>query len=318
MYSVSNNFYDKSETYLLPLSKVYAGGEIANPGYVDFSSLVKRSVIVKEALPDDEGGNRFTGAFRYDGYSLFDILEKRILKKANEAEYSSVIDLFIEVENNEGDMAVFTWGDIYYPSDLHRIILADSVTRIIPTKTLDMWVLPLKNKVIASGDLLTVRNISDPVKITVRSIKRSFEFRKGLTPLYSEKILLYENSELKDEIFSLPESLNEITYNTIFYGRGRGIHSTTPFTGIMLKEVLRKHFPVTEEKLKKGILCITGADGYRCSVSFSELFNRNDRQEFLIIPLGTGSDGGVFRIFPAADFFSDRAVKSVKSIHLDF
>lgn len=318
MSATSNNFYDKSETYELPLSRVWVGGEISDPGYADFSSLSRRSVIVKEALPDGAGGNRFTGAFRYDGLSLFDILENRVLKKANEAEYPSVIDLVIEVANEAGEKAVFTWGDVYYPTELHRIILADRVTRIIPSKTKDMWELPLTNRVVAAGDLLTVRNISNPVKITVRSIPRSFLLRKGMTPMYSEKISLFENSVPAGEISELPEGFTPLTYETIFYGRGRGIHSTTPFRGIMLKQVLASYFKVTEEKLKKGILCIAGEDGYRCSVSFSELFNRNDRQEFLIMPFSKGADGGLFRIFPAADFFSDRAVKSVSSIHLDY
>jgi hypothetical protein len=54
----------------------------------------------------------------------------------------------------------------------------------------------------------------------------------------------------------------------------------------------------------------------RKTVSFSELFNRNDQQEFLLIRTKPDEDGGLFRIFSAADFFSDRAIKSVSEIHL--
>ena len=128
----TNNFYDNVETYVLPVKELVIEGEIANPGKVDFSNLPKRSVIVKETLLKSEGGDRFTGAYRYDGYSLFDILDKSIIKKANSDEFNSVIDLFIEVENDEGEKVVFSWGEIYYPNNLHKILIASDVARIIP------------------------------------------------------------------------------------------------------------------------------------------------------------------------------------------
>jgi hypothetical protein len=65
-------------------------------------------------------------------------------------------------------------------------------------------------------------------------------------------------------------------------------------------------------------MCIAGVDGYRCALSYSELFNRNDQQEFLLIESKPGEDGGLFRMFAACDFFSDRAVKSINEIHLGF
>ncbi len=72
------------------------------------------------------------------------------------------------------------------------------------------------------------------------------------------------------------------------------------------------------ENLRSGIMCITGQDGYRSALSYSEIFNRNDQQEFLLIKTATGEDGGLFRMFAASDFFSDRAVKSVSEIHLGY
>ena len=120
------------------------------------------------------------------------------------------------------------------------------------------------------------------------------------------------------KIEKLPEDINNETFNTIFYGRGKGIHSTTPFTGILLKELLLKYYPINNKDLQSGIMCFAGMDGYRCAVSYSELFNRNDQQEFLLIKTKTREDGGLFRIFAAADFFSDRAIKSISEIHLGF
>jgi hypothetical protein len=312
---MTNNFYDNTETYPLPLTELTVEGEIENPGTVDFSSLPLRSVIVKEALPDGKGGDRFIGAYRYDGYSLFDILEKRIPAKLNSNEFSPIIDLYIEIENFTGEKAVFSWAEIYYPSSLHRIIIASSVSRIVPSRTKDQWPLPISSKLVAGNDLLSSRNISDPVKITVRSLKKSYQVVQGMSPMYSSSFELYVADTLISQISPLLES-GIVTYGTVFYGRGRGIHSTTPFSGVPLKNVLSEYYPFTEKRLKEGIFAIAGKDGYRCAVSYSELFNRNDQQEMLLIKGSAGEDGGLYRIFPAADFFSDRAIKSLSRIDL--
>jgi hypothetical protein len=315
---VTNNFYDNSETYKLPVKDLIIEGEMTNPGNVDFSEMPLHSVIVKETLLDSTGNDRFTGAFRYDGYSLFDILDKRIIKKANAEEFSPVIDLYVEIENDNGEKVVFSWGEIYYPINLHKIIIASSVSRIVPSRTKELWQLPEKSRIVAATDLVTERNISNPVRITVKSYPESFRVIKGLSPIYSDKIKIYNGKELAGNIFLFPEGIKNVTYNTIFYGRGKGIHSTSPFTGTMLKDMLTGYYPVSRKNLRTGILCITGVDGYRSALSYSEVFNRNDQQEFLLIKTEPGEDGGLFRIFAACDFFSDRAIKSVSEIHLGF
>jgi hypothetical protein len=315
---MTNNFYDNTETFQLPVKDLTIEGEISNPGKVDFSSLAKHSLIVKETLLDSTGSDRFTGAFRYDGYSLFDILEKRIIKKVNYEVFNPIIDLYVEVENDKGDKVVLSWGEIYYPNTLHRILIASAVSRIVPSKTKEMWTLPGESKVVVAGDLITERNISNPVKITVRSYPISFQIVKGMSPMYSPKARLFKEKGIAGEFTSIPGTDKSVTFNTVFYGRGRGIHSTSPFTGSLLKDILVKHYPVTKENLRSGIMCVTGQDGYRCAVSYSEVFNRNDQQEFLLIKTAAGEDGGLFRMFAAGDFFSDRAIKSVSEIHLGY
>jgi hypothetical protein len=249
---------------------------------------------------------------------LFDILERRIIKKSNAGEYSSITDLYIEVENDGGEKTVFSWGEIYYPNNLHKIIIATDVSRIVPSTTNDLWVLPEKSKVVTATDLLTERNISSPVSITVKSFPKSFKMNRGISPMYSPEMKLFSNGKLTGEVVIVPETIKDETFNAIFYGRGRGIHSTTPFTGPMLKAILQEYYPVSRDNLMGGILCIAGVDGYRCSLSYSELFNRNDQQEFLLVKSAPGKDGGLYRIFAACDFFSDRAVKSITEVHLVF
>lgn len=312
---MTNNFYDNTETYPLPVKELIIEGEIENPGKVDFSQLPVHSVIAKETLLDTSGGDRFVGAYRYDGYSLFDILDKRILKKANSAEFKPIIDLYIEVENAKGEKVAFSWGEIYYPNNLHKILIATGVARIVPSRTKNLWPLPASSKIVAGSDLITERNISDPVKITVKSIPKSFVVEQGMSPMYSSDFKLFENERQLAVIGPAVEK-GRITFNTIFYGRGKGIHSTSPFTGLQLKDIIGKYYPITRLNLQSGILCIAGKDGYRSAVSYSELFNRNDQQEFLLVKSDPEENGGLYRIFAACDFFSDRAIKSVSEIYL--
>ena len=312
---LTNNFYDNVETFSLPLNDLYIDGEISNPGTVDLNKLPKRSVIVKEAILDEGGGNKFTGAFRYDGYSLLDILDNIKIIKTNADEFQSVIDLYVEIENASGEKTVFSWGEIYYPNNLHKIILASGVARIVPSKTKDLWVLPKTSKLVCGNDLVTERNLKSPSKITVRSYPKSFKTVKGMSPMFADGFSVFMNNKESVKITDFESGLNTQTYNTIFYGRGRGIHSTTPFNGVFLKSMIAKYFPSTKENLMTGLFCFAGKDGYRMTVSFSELFNRNDQQEFLLVKTPPDEDGGLFRLFPACDFFSDRAIKSLSEVH---
>jgi hypothetical protein len=201
---MTNNFYDNTETFSLPVKDLVVEGEIENPGKIDFSLLKKHSVIVKESLLDSAGCDRFAGAFRYDGYSLFDILEKRIINKSNVKEFNSIIDLYIEVENASGEIVVFSWGEIFYPNNLHKVLIASNVSRIVPSKTKELWVLPEKSRIVSATDLITERNIPEPVKITVRSFPQSFTTIKGMSPLYSSGFALFDKTTRIGEIAEIP------------------------------------------------------------------------------------------------------------------
>lgn len=133
--------------------------------------------------------------------------------------------------------------------------------------------------------------------------------------MYSEAFSLFAENKSPLKITGIPSGVVENTYNTVFYGRGKGIHSTSPFSGVFLKSVLEKYYPLTREDLMTGLFCFAAKDGYRMTVSYSELFNRNDQQEFLLVKSENNEDGGLFRIFPAPDFFSDRAIKSLNEVH---
>jgi hypothetical protein len=312
----NNNFYDNADTYALPGGTIMVEGEIENPGPVKLAGLGKHSVIVKEALLGDDGKNHFTGAYRFDGYSLFDILSSRILKKKNKEEFSPVIDLYVVLENDQGEKVVLSWGEIFYPNNMHKCIVATEVTRIVPGKTGDLWPLPSQRKLVVGNDLLGERNISNPVKITIKTPSRSIPVNKGINPLFSPVIKVRSGTSETGVIDQLGLKASWVTFNTIFYGRGRGIHSTTPFTGVMLKDLLEPFIKPDHLNLRNTMIVIAGLDGYRAVFSLSEVMNRNDQEEVLLVPFNGNEEGGRYRVFPAGDFFSDRAVKAVSEISI--
>jgi len=313
---LTNNFYDNEETFPLVMTQIEVAGEVQNPGFVDFSKLPTHSLIVKETLPGDSE-NKFIGAYRYDGYSLFDILNERILAKKNQDAFPPIIDAYVVIENEAGEKCVISWGEIYYPNHLNEIIIAKSVMRIVPSKTHELWPLPENCKVVVGTDLLTSRNIDKPVKITVKSAICDLEINKGMQPLFSPKVDVFINNEVKMTVTNPPQNIQLINYETTFYGRGRGIHSTTPFNGFMVKNVLAEILKPGTEAYQNSFLIIGAADGYRAVYTYSEIFNRNDQAELLMIYDPQNNDGGAFRLFPAGDFFSDRAIKAVSSIYFE-
>lgn len=312
----NNDFYDDEKTHQLITQKTISiGGEVEKPAKIDLTSLPLRSVIVKEAVLK-KNGNKFIGAYRYDGYSLYDILKNCSIKKKNRKEFGSCIDLYVTVENENGRKVVFSWGEIYYPVNRHEIIIATQVMRIVPSKTKELWPLPKNAKVVVASDLITERNISSPTKIAVHSFPRSYNGKKGLKPLIADtlKFLIEDEKEIS-HYTTLDDSLSAIEYKTVFYGRGRGIHGISSFKGVPIKEVITPEIRVTAQNVQKMLLCFAAPDGYRCTFSYSELVNRNDQSEVLLMELEKGEEGGRFKIFPAGDFFSDRAIKAVNEIY---
>jgi hypothetical protein len=312
----TNDFYDDAETYNLKgKTTIEVTGEISNPGRIDMTILEKRSLIIKEALIEEDS-NRFVGAYRYDGYSLYDILNPFILDKKNKEEFPPIIDLFVEIEDANGNSVVLSWGEIYYPIHRNEIIIATQAARIVPSKTKDLWPLPEDVKLIVGPDLLTERNISNPVRIIIHSADISYPVNRDMSPLFSNKISVMDEMSVVGELSKVPAGITKLTYESVFYGRGRGIHSTTPFNGYLLKEILSSYFKIDKGLIKKGYIVAASIDGYRSVFTFSEIFNRNDQAEVLLIQDPRNQDGGIFRLFPSADFFSDRAVKAVSEIRL--
>lgn len=310
----TNDFYDDAPQNDLKMSTLAIGGEIENPGTVDFSLLPLRQIVVKETAFNGENGN-FIGAHQYEGYSLYDILDKVVLRKKNQDEFPPIIDLYVEIENVVGEKVVLSWGEIYYPIHRHEIIIASKVRRIVPSKTKDLWPLTAESKLVVASDLYTERNISSPVKITVKSSTLKYKIDREIKDLYAGEVKFFNKNSLvntlKDK--TLPED-NFINYGSVFYGRGKGIHGTTPFKGVMVKDFTSDFYKMNQDFLKTGLFIVAAPDGYRAVFTYSEIFNRNDQAEVLIVPMVGVKDLGAYLLYPAADFFSDRSIRCLNEI----
>lgn len=309
----NNDFYDNVPLKEYPCPKIEIAGEVVSPGPVDLSPLPLRQVLVREAILK-EGKETFVGSYVFQGYSLFDILKERFVAKKNAAEFPSVIDLFVVVENGKGEKALFSWGEIFYPITPHRILVAVKAAPIIPSLTKEVWPLPDSPRVVAADDLFSERTVDNPTKITVLSAPMSFKVEKGKSPMNAPAFSLVSAGKTVALFKEPPTEGPFLTMPSVFYGRGKGFHGVTRFSGRPLRSALEKYLPPTAERLRHGCFIVASDDGYRVVFSYSELFNRTDNGEFLLLDKQS-EDGGRFTIYPSPDFFSDRAVKSVKEIH---
>ena len=312
-----NDFYNNTPYTELGTPELTVDGEVLSAGKMALGELPLRTIIYRETRLVD-GKKEFGGAFRYEGYALSDILNTVQLQKKNQAEFNLPLDLLLAVENAAGEKVVLSWGELFYPSVQHRILIAVRAAPIVPTKTGKIWQVPSAPRLICGADLASARNLSAPRRLTVISVPHSFPVTRNIDPLYAGVIQLTgADGRGIGKIRSLPGRAEERTYPECFYGRGMGFHGYEEFQGRLLRDVLAGTFAPTPDTLKKGYFVIVGADGYRIAVSASELYNRNDRNELLLIDRGVGENGGRFSLFPAVDFFSDRAVKAVQEIRYD-
>ncbi len=311
----TNDFFDNEPTFELAGPQVIViEGEVGAAVSIDLKSLPQRSLIIKETQLRD-GEAVFTGAYRYDGASLFDILKGVKVQKKNTEEFNPVIDQYVVIYGASGDSVVFSWGEIYYPVQLHQILIAVNVSRIVPSKSKNQWPLPETTRIIAGNDLVTERNISEPDKIIIRSVGISYKVDRSVKLWAPEMVLTgFDNHPVV--LSKLPPGLQMQNLDQVFYGRGMGIHGITQFRGAWLKDLLVDKLPVTSDRIKSGLFVIAAVDGYRCSMTYSELMNRNDQAGVILMDENNFEQAGKFSCVFGADFFSDRAIKAITEIRV--
>ena len=316
MVMYGNSLYHQKEMVVLEKGSLRIEGEVKSGGEVNLDKYYKHEIIVKESIFDPDSGIQFQGAYRYKGYSLLDLLHPFVLEKKNAETFRPQIDLYVVIENQEGDSVVFSWSEIFHTSLPHQIILATEAAPIVPHKKEVAYDPGRTWKVVAASDLFSFRSLINPVKITVKSFdQKEYKIDREIDPLSSEKVEVYVEKTHAGQIYPILDSSRYVRYYSTFYGMGMGYHPAKYFQGPLLASVLP---PVPEGFDRKwnrtGLVCFAALDGYRTVYSFSELFNRND-QVFPILAITENPlDGGFYRIFHPSDFFADRSVKALTEI----
>ena len=244
----------------------------------------------------------FVGAYRYEGYSLLDILNDRVVAKTHGAGFKPQTDLLVAVENANGDKAVLSWGEIFYPAAPHRVIIAASAAPIIPGETKENWPLAAAVKLVCANDLLSERGILNPTRITVFTAPLDIADKKGLRPLTAANFQVFRPGKPAVTFAAAAATSGKRTFPSVFYGRGKGFHGFQEFTGVLLGKALKSYITLDPETMRRGYLVAAASDGYRIALSCSELFNRNDQAEFLLLDRGDGKRRRALRHFPRPRF----------------
>jgi hypothetical protein len=312
-----NSLYHQSEEIKLAVGSLEIAGEVEAPGLVALKNYYKREVYLKEALFDPDSGIVFTGAYRYRGYSLFDLLHPFVQQKKNMETFRPAIDLYLIVENDKGEKVSFSWSEVFHTTNPHQVLIATEVAPIKPYRREVDYPVGNTWKLVNAGDLFAFRTLENPVKITVLSFdEKEYTIVRDLQPMYSEAISVVSGQAFVGEMEIASDSTQWLKYHTSFYGMGMGNHGNKYFEGPRLIDVMPGGFdPFDANMNRHGLVCMAGIDGYRAIFSFSELFNRVDQVfPILAIPPDT-LDGGYYRMFHPVDFYADRSVKSLAEMY---
>jgi hypothetical protein len=313
--SEGNSPFHRSDEKSLETGSLEIAGEVADPGLVNLTDHYKREIIIKDARPAGGMDVRFKGAYRYRGYSLFDILHPFVIQKKNIEEFRPATDLYIIIENETGSKAVFSWSEIFHTNILHQVIIATEVAPVESYRqdgefeTCEKWM------VVCGTDLFSYRTLENPVKIEIRSFdKKTYVVDRDMDTRHSPSITVIAGNDVTFTI-SKNEKADNISYYSIFYGMGMGYHSVSTFQGPPLDFFIGDKLHLFDEQWNNwGLVCFAGIDGYRAIYSFSELFNRADQVRPILAVSDNNPDDGYYRIFHPASFYADRSVKSLSEI----
>ncbi len=348
--SGSNNFYNQEASATLKGDNLITiNGEVDEVAKIKLSKMPLRSVTVREArisgdhfkgeiidsvgfkysTPTKENpaqiapngapsiskdGIDFYGTYRYDGYALCDILSEIKVNKESKEEFWPPVDLYIEVRNDRGDCTVFSWGELFYSADMYGIVIAKRVTRVMTGKTGELWSIPSQTQLVVSSDLFSERNIPNPTTITIKSLKGNYIVNRDST-LFLEHPKYFtikdQSNQTLATISTFSDTIPTISYPAIYYGHGMGYKGEREFKGQMLRDYLTPFLSKYDSKiLREGLVSISGIDGYRSSFSISEIINRNDQREVLLMDN--------YSIYAGCDAFADRSIKGLTEIRIIF
>ena len=309
---------DNATTNKGPTSKEFVPGsirvegEVESPLTVGLQQLPLRSFSVREVEFDSGGKPRFKGAYAYTGYSLYDILSPVKIDKKNKKEFTPLLDVYFVVSNDKAEKAVFSWGEIFYSRNNFRVLISKSVKSINPSKLKTQWPLPGVPRLICADDLYNARSIDNPSKITVKSFG-------GTVPvgpkedMYSATVTVV-SEQGTTTIDQIEPSIHPRGFTYSGYGHGMGNKGVSTIEGYPLREVFPMKAP--NNILRGGLAVVSAKDGYRSVFSVSEIWNRNDMNDILLVDRKDSKSDGRYTLFIPSDFFVDRDVKAVNKIEI--
>lgn len=309
---ISPSFFDDSELKEYSIQSILVDGEVENPGAVDLQMLPLNNFPAKTVVYGKDK-NKFIGSYFVSGYSLFDIINQKKVKKLNEAEFKPAVDLYVIVENDKGEKAVFSWGELFYSKNNYRAVITKSIRAINPSKMKMKWPLPEPPSFVCGDDAYNFRSISNPTKITVKSFAGNYS-KERIKEIYTPEFSFVSggvNVAVKDI-----SGIEKRKFRGLGYGHGMGWKGAEEVEGFVFKDVMNKYMPIDEKQIASTILCISAKDGYRVTYSLSEIVNRNDMNDFLLIEKNGSLEEGKYNLFATPDFFVDRNVRSVEKIEI--
>ena len=316
-YKNGNSLFHQTDETELKVGNLTVEGEVKNPGEVKFRKLYKREVFYKQATMGDSGKVDFVGAYRYRGYSLFDVLNPFIVEKKNLEEFRPATDLYIVIENDKGENVTFSWNEVFFNPVAHQVIIATEMAPIKPYKREVDY--PVGNiwKVVSAGDLFAHRELENPCRIIIKSFdKKFYEINRNLEDRYSPKVDIFVDNNLKRTICADEQFTDEVTYNAVFFGLGMGHHDTPTFRGFPLLPCVEEYFAADAASwLRNGVVCVAGVDGYRAIYSVAELFNRVDQVRPLLAISDDQQKSGHYRIYHPMAFYGDFSVRNLAELY---
>jgi hypothetical protein len=316
----TNSLFDQSETKSYSIKSVWVQGEVETPGPVDLTKLPLRNVAIKE-IGAEEGKRVFKGAYYVSGYSLYDILNSKKFKKAPQNTFVPPVDLYALVENDLGEKVPFSWGEIYYRNGFD-ILITKSIQAINPTRSKATWPLPKVPRLVCATDLLNYRFIENPTKITVISFNQETPKEKP-KEIYSPGFKIIPHMGTGEvTITEIRNSVGKRTYFDIGYGHGMGFKGAQEISGYLIKDIIadsanpKWNLESERSRVMRWIAVVSAKDGYRSVFSLSEIMNRADGRDVLLVDQKDSSGNGRYLIYPSGDFFADRDVKAVEKIEL--
>ncbi len=317
MVTDGNSLFHQTDETSMQTGELEILGEVESPGKVNFNKHYKREVVIKEAEYHPKRGIEFIGAYRYKGYSLFDLLHPFNHDKKNADTFRPAIDLYIEIANDVGESVVFSFSEIFHTNIPHQVMIATEVAPIYPYRTDVEYPIAETWRVVAANDLFAWRVLENPVSVTVRSFdEKEIPIDRDIEPLFSPSIEVMIQNERLTTIEPMKNDLQRVSYFSNFYGMGMGYHENETFKGYRLQDVFKGKLDMFNPQWNRnGLVCFVGLDGYRAIYSYSELFNRTDQvAPILAVPDNPGKDG-CFRIYHPAEFYADRSVKALKEMY---